>query len=135
MAVDQQPAINVLKEIETFLAANPSEVITIFVEDYVKSTNGLSKVFNASGLMKYRFPVDQMPKNGSDWPLLSNMINKNQRLLVFTSIASKEASEGIAYEWNYVVENQCKKRLCFDSLVLSSQSSLHLIVLISQFVL
>ncbi|KAJ8459754.1 hypothetical protein OPV22_032680 [Ensete ventricosum] len=101
-----QPAIDVLKEIETFLAANPSEVITIFVEDYVKSTKGLSKVFNASGLMKYWFPVDQMPKNGSDWPLLSNMINKNHRLLVFTSIASKEASEGIAYEWNYVVETQ-----------------------------
>ncbi|THU48399.1 hypothetical protein C4D60_Mb09t25840 [Musa balbisiana] len=104
-----QPAINVLKEIETFLAANPSEVITIFVEDYVKSTNGLSKVFNASGLMKYWFPADQMPKNGSDWPLLSNMINKNQRLLVFTSTASKEASEGIAYEWNYVVENQSNR--------------------------
>lgn len=51
-----------------------------------------------------------MPKNGSDWPLLSDMISKNQRLLVFTSKKSKEASEGIAYEWNYVVENQCKKR-------------------------
>ncbi|CAD5178733.1 unnamed protein product [Musa acuminata subsp. malaccensis] len=101
-----QPAINVLKEIETFLAANPSEVITIFIEDYVKSPSGLSKVFNASGLMKYWFPVDQMPKNGSDWPLLSKMIDQNHRLLVFTSVASKEASEGIAYEWNYVVENQ-----------------------------
>ncbi|URE09797.1 PI-PLC X domain-containing protein [Musa troglodytarum] len=101
-----QPAINVLKEIETFLATNPSEVITIFIEDYVKSPSGLSKVFNASGLMKYWFPVDQMPKNGSDWPLLSKMIDQNHRLLVFTSVASKEASEGIAYEWNYVVENQ-----------------------------
>ncbi|WOL12171.1 PI-PLC X domain-containing protein [Canna indica] len=101
-----QPAVNVLKEIKTFLEANPKEVITIFIEDYVKSTNGLGKVFNASGLMKYWFPVEEMPKNGSDWPLLSKMIDQNHRLLVFTSIASKEASEGIAYEWNYVVENQ-----------------------------
>ncbi|XP_042374284.1 PI-PLC X domain-containing protein At5g67130-like [Zingiber officinale] len=100
-----QPAINVLREIQVFLEANPSEVVTIFIEDYVRSTNGLTRVFNASGLMTYWYPVDQMPRNGS-WPLLSSMINQNHRLLVFTSIASKEASEGIAYEWNYVVENQ-----------------------------
>lgn len=98
-----------LKEIQSFLDANPSEVITIFIEDYVTSPHGLSKVFNASGLTKYWFPVSQMPKNGGDWPLLSDMISKNQRLLVFTSKSSKEGSEGIAYEWKYVVENQCKK--------------------------
>lgn len=101
-----QPAINVLKEIQAFLEANPSDVITIFIEDYVTSPQGLTKVFNASGLMKYWFPVSKMPKDGGDWPLLSDMINQNQRLLVFTSKSAKEASEGIAYEWNYVVENQ-----------------------------
>nr|CAD1838680.1 unnamed protein product [Ananas comosus var. bracteatus] len=100
-----QPAINVLKEIQAFLAANPSEVITIFIEDYT-APGGLTRVFNASGLMTYWFPVSQMPKNGGDWPLLSDMISKNQRLLVFTSKSKKEAAEGIAYEWNYVVENQ-----------------------------
>ncbi|XP_072998376.1 PI-PLC X domain-containing protein At5g67130-like [Typha latifolia] len=100
-----QPAINVLKEIQVFLEANPSEVITIFIEDYT-AAGGLTKVFNASGLTKYWFPVSSMPKNGGDWPLLSDMISKNQRLLVFTSKSAKEASEGIAYEWNYVVENQ-----------------------------
>ncbi|KAH1055695.1 hypothetical protein J1N35_033760 [Gossypium stocksii] len=47
-----------------------------------------------------------MPKNGEDWPLVSDMVAINQRLLVFTSIQSKEASEGIAYQWNYMVENQ-----------------------------
>lgn len=101
-----QPAINVLKEIQFFLKENPAEVITIFIEDYVKSSSGLTKVFSASGLSKYLFPISKMPKNGSDWPILSDMISKNYRLLVFTSIESKEASEGIAYEWNYVVENQ-----------------------------
>lgn len=101
-----QPAINTLKEIQAFLEANPSEVVTIIIEDYVKSPNGLGKVFNASGLAKYWFPLSQMPKNGEDWPLLSDMISKNQRLLVFTSKSAKEASEGIAYEWNYIVENQ-----------------------------
>lgn len=102
----QQPAINVLKEIQTFLEANPSEVITIFLEDYT-AVGSLPKVFKASGLMKYWFPVDKMPKSGGNWPLLKDMISQNQRLVVFTSKKSK-TSEGIAYEWSYVVENQCK---------------------------
>ncbi|GAB2292896.1 hypothetical protein Dimus_027124, partial [Dionaea muscipula] len=47
-----------------------------------------------------------MPTNGGDWPSVSDMAQKNQRLVVFTSISSKEASEGIAYQWRFVVENQ-----------------------------
>lgn len=97
-----------LIEIEKFLAANPKEVVTIFIEDYVTSPNGLTKAFTAAGLVKYMFPLASMPTAGGDWPTVAEMIAKNQRLLVFTSIKSKEASESIAYQWNYVVENQCK---------------------------
>lgn len=104
----QQPAINVLKEIQAFLEANPSEIVTIIIEDYVESPQGLTKVFEAAGLKKYWFPVAQMPKNGEDWPTVDDMVQNNQRLVVFTSKSAKEASEGIAYEWNYVVENQCE---------------------------
>ncbi|WCJ25541.1 PLC-like phosphodiesterases superfamily protein [Euphorbia peplus] len=98
------PAIDTLKEIEAFLSANPAEIVTIILEDYV-GPNGLTKVFTDAGLMKYWFPVTNMPKNGEDWPLVSDMVKNNQRLLVFTSIKSKEQSEGIAYQWNYMVEN------------------------------
>ncbi|KAK7263137.1 hypothetical protein RJT34_30722 [Clitoria ternatea] len=105
-ATSFQPAINVLKDIESFMEANPSEIVTIFIEDYVTSSQGLTKVFNASGLSKYWFPVSSMPKNGEDWPTVDDMVQKNQRLIVFTSKSSKEASEGIAYQWAYVVENQ-----------------------------
>ncbi|XP_012079241.1 PI-PLC X domain-containing protein At5g67130 [Jatropha curcas] len=101
-----QPAINVLKEIEAFLAANPSEIVTIFIEDYVLYPQGLTKIFDASGLKKYWFPVSKMPKDGEDWPTLDDMVQNNQRLVVFTSKADKEISEGIAYTWKYVVENQ-----------------------------
>ncbi|PON70475.1 PLC-like phosphodiesterase [Parasponia andersonii] len=101
-----QPAINVLKEVQTFLQSNPSEIVTIIIEDYVTSPKGLTKVFDAAGLRKYWFPLSRMPQNGGDWPTVDDMIQKNQRLVVFTSKASKEASEGIAYEWRYVVENQ-----------------------------
>ncbi|KAK7836671.1 pi-plc x domain-containing protein [Quercus suber] len=104
----QQPAINVLQEIKIFLEANPSEIITIILEDHVTSTNGLTKVFDAAGLRKFWFPSSRMPGHGKDWPTVDNMVNKNQRLVVFTSNQTKEASEGIAYQWKYTVENQCK---------------------------
>ncbi|XP_062224985.1 PI-PLC X domain-containing protein At5g67130-like [Phragmites australis] len=100
-----QPALNVLKEIQAFLESNPSEVITIFLEDYT-APGSLGKVFNAAGLTKYWFPVAKMPKNGGDWPPLKDMISQDQRLVVFTSKQGKEASEGLAHEWNYVVESQ-----------------------------
>lgn len=97
-----------MKEIEAFMSANPGEIVTLILEDYVQSPKGLSKVFTDAGLMKYWFPVSKMPKNGGDWPLVSDMLATNQRLLVFTSNKSKEYTEGIAYQWNYMVENQCK---------------------------
>ncbi|XP_021756555.1 PI-PLC X domain-containing protein At5g67130-like [Chenopodium quinoa] len=99
-------AIDTLKEIEVFMASNPSEIVTLILEDYVKTPKGLTKIFKESGLMKYWFPVSNMPKNGKNWPLVSQMVAKNQRLVVFTSDMDKERSEGIAYQWNYMVENQ-----------------------------
>ncbi|PIN06357.1 hypothetical protein CDL12_21079 [Handroanthus impetiginosus] len=100
------PAIDTLREIEAFLSSNPSEIVTIILEDYVRTPNGLTKVMRDAGLMKYLFPLSKMPKNGQDWPLVSDMVANNQRLLLFTSAKSKENSEGIAYQWNYMVENQ-----------------------------
>ncbi|KAH1052962.1 hypothetical protein GYH30_022309 [Glycine max] len=83
-----------LKEIEAFLSANPTEIVTIILEDYVHAPNGLTKVFTDAGLMKYWFPLIRVPRNGQDWPSM------------FTSITSKEQTEGIAYQWNFMVENQ-----------------------------
>lgn len=100
-------AIDTLKEVEAFLSGNPSEIVTLFLEDYVETPNGLSKVFKDAGLMKYWFPVSSMPQNGRDWPLVKDMVASNQRFVVFTSAKSKQESEGIAYQWNYVVENHC----------------------------
>ncbi|KAL3813492.1 hypothetical protein ACJIZ3_014760 [Penstemon smallii] len=101
-----QPALATFKEIEAFLKENPSEIVTLILQDYVETPKGLSKVFEEARLMKYWFPLWRMPKRGEDWPLVRDMIARNQRLVVFTSNESKEKSEGIAYQWNYMVENQ-----------------------------
>lgn len=97
-----------LREIQRFLETNPTEIVTIFIEDYVESPNGLTKVFDASGLTRFMFPLNRMPRDGGDWPTITDMVTQNQRLVVFTSKSTKEASESIAYEWSFVVENQCK---------------------------
>lgn len=91
-----------------FLDKNKDVVVTLILEDYVKSPHGLTKVFDASGLRKFMLPVTRMPKNGEDWPTLDDMVSHNQRLLVFTSNPHKEASEGIAFTWRYMIENQCE---------------------------
>lgn len=101
-----EPAIDTLREIEAFLSSNPTEIVTLILEDYVKAPKGLTKIFTKAGLMKYWFPISRMPRQGQNWPTVSDMVAKNQRLLVFTSMKSKEQSEGIAYQWNYMVENQ-----------------------------
>ncbi|MQL89538.1 hypothetical protein Taro_022111 [Colocasia esculenta] len=103
-----EPAINTLKEVEAFLSANPSEIVTIIIEDYVHTPKGLTKLFANADLLKFWYPVSEMPKNGKDWPSVTDMIAKNHRLLVFTSVASKEAEEGIAYQWRYMLENERK---------------------------
>eukprot|EP01018_Ginkgo_biloba_P013669 Gb_31703 [translate_table: standard] len=101
-----EPAVNTLREVEAFLSSNPTEIVTIFIEDYVHVSKGLTRVFTDAGLSKYWFPVASMPKHGEDWPTVTEMVANNQRLVVFTSISSKEATEGIAYQWRYVTENQ-----------------------------
>ncbi|PWA41059.1 PLC-like phosphodiesterases superfamily protein [Artemisia annua] len=102
----RQPAINTLREVEAFLSSNPTEIVTIILEDYVHTTKALTKLFADAGLDKYWYPVSKMPKKGEDWPTVTNMAQDNHRLLVFTSDSSKEVSEGIAYQWRYMVENE-----------------------------
>ncbi|KAI5007797.1 hypothetical protein ZWY2020_008845 [Hordeum vulgare] len=101
-----EPAIGTMMEVEAFLSANPSEIVTLILEDYVGSDHGLSKLFDSAGLTKYWFPVSSMPRDGGDWPRVRDMIRRNHRLLVFTSDESKQRAEGIAYQWNFMVESQ-----------------------------
>lgn len=121
----QQPAINTLREVEAFLSQYPTEIVTIIIEDYVQTPKGLTSLFVRAGLDKYFFPVSKMPKKGEDWPTVTEMVQKNYRLLVFSSVASKEAEEGIAYQWRYILENECKCHImsCFEYLGVAYMSS------------
>ncbi|CAL9062050.1 unnamed protein product, partial [Musa banksii] len=101
-----EPAINTLKEVEEFMTENPLEIVTIIIEEYVRSPKGLTKLFTDAGLVKFWYPISEIPMNGMDWPSVTDMVAKNHRLLVFTSDASKEANEGIVYQRRYMAENE-----------------------------
>ncbi|PHT36310.1 PI-PLC X domain-containing protein [Capsicum baccatum] len=91
-----QLAINILREIGVFVEANPSKIVTIIIEDYVRSPNSINKVFDAAGLRNLWFSVSQIPKSDGEWATIADMVQHNQRLVVFTSMFAKESSEGIA---------------------------------------
>ncbi|KAK3409267.1 hypothetical protein EUGRSUZ_J01401 [Eucalyptus grandis] len=86
--VPREPVLDTLKEIEALLS-DPADIFTLCWLDEI-----------------LWFPVSNMPKNSQDWPLIRDMVANSQRLLVFSSIQLKEQRERIAYQWNYMVENQ-----------------------------
>lgn len=101
-----EPASNTLRSVEEFLTQNPTEIVTIIIEDYVHTPKGLTTLFTNVGLDKYWYPISKMPRKGEDWPTVNEMVRQNHRLLVFTSDSSKEEAEGVAYQWRYMVENE-----------------------------
>ena len=78
----------------------------------MSSLNGLAKAFDATGLKMYLLTLTKMPQYSGDWPEIKDMVVDNQRLVVFTSNESKQESEGIAYQWNFMVAYKCKQIQC-----------------------
>ncbi|HEY5875440.1 MAG TPA: hypothetical protein VIT64_09075 [Ilumatobacteraceae bacterium] len=71
------PFLETLVGLRNWLAANPTEVVTLFIEDHVDSALIASDV-QAAGLLSY---VHQ-PVVGEPWPTLAEMIGSGQRLVV-----------------------------------------------------
>ena len=66
-----------LVDIRSWLATNPDEVLTIFIEDHVDAADAAESVL-AAGLEDYLYtPVD-----GEPFPTLAEMIQRGQRLVV-----------------------------------------------------
>ena len=95
-----EPLSTSLGIIEQFLNTNPNEIITIIFECYV-TANDIESEINASGLNNYLF--EKIPS--IDWPTLQEMIDDNQRLVIFTDENDATASQGwYHYIWEHAVE-------------------------------
>lgn len=71
-----------LNTIATFLKENPTEIVTIFLEDYVKDAKKLDAAFQQVKDFLL-VPADWDPKKEKGWPTLSWMQKNNKRLVVF----------------------------------------------------
>ena len=105
-----------LKPLAHFLRTNPTEIITIFLENYVHDKQLLDTAFRTSGIADYILtPSDWDPTKQNGWPTLKWMHLQNKRLIIFNSLGETS----LAYnQWQHVAENQwgtlIKRRACLE---------------------
>ena len=94
------PLSNIFNDIKTFLDNNPNEVVTIILECYVTS-NDIENEINQSGLSSYLYTHN----NSIGWPTLQNMIDNDNRLVIFTDEDDASSSQNwYHFVWDYAVE-------------------------------
>lgn len=94
------PLIDLFNNIKSFLDNNPNEVMTIILESYV-SANDIEDIVNQSGLNNYLYTHN----NSLGWPTLQNMIDNDNRLVIFTDEDDASSSQlWYHYVWDYAVE-------------------------------
>ena len=92
------PLSNILNDIKAFLDNNPNEIVTIILECYV-TANDIEGEINQSGLSNYLYA------HNSVWPTLQNMIDNDNRLVIFTDVDDASSSQNwYHYVWDYAVE-------------------------------
>ena len=92
------PLSNIFNDIKIFLDNNANEVVTIILECYV-TANEIESEINQSGLSVYLYT-----HNGI-WPTLQNMIDNDNRLVIFTDEDDASSSQNwYHYLWDYAVE-------------------------------
>ncbi|RUS13793.1 PLC-like phosphodiesterase [Endogone sp. FLAS-F59071] len=100
--LDAGPLTATLVKIKTWLEANPNEVVTIFLGNYVPFTPAqFAAAYAASGIntLVWTQPV------GKPWPTLQTMINANQRLVNFIDVgANYTVAPWLMAEYDFVFE-------------------------------
>ena len=100
IALGSEPLEDVLIDIQQFLQANPTEVVTIIFEANI-SASAMATVFTSSGLDPYL----HTQTFGQPWPTLQEMIDVDQRLVVLSDVDDAGPSEPwYHYMWDYCVE-------------------------------
>ena len=94
------PFSDLLNDIKSFLDNNSNEIITIILECYI-TANDIEDEINQAGLSNYLYTHN----SNTGWPTLQNMINNNNRLVIFTDVNDASSSQlWYHYVWDYAVE-------------------------------
>ena len=92
------PLSEIFNDVKTFLDNNPNEIVTIILECYVDA-NTIEDEVNQSGLSNYLY------SHNLTWPTLQNMINNNNRLVIFSDMNDASSSQSwYHYIWDHAVE-------------------------------
>ena len=98
IALGYIPLSAIFNDIKTFLDNNPNEIVTIILECYV-TANYIEDEINQAGLSNYLYI------HNSGWPTLQNMIDNDNRLVIFSDVDDANSSQNwYHYVWDYAVE-------------------------------
>ncbi|KAJ1891564.1 hypothetical protein LPJ66_006849 [Kickxella alabastrina] len=107
--LDKGPLEDTLKVFARFMEENPREVVTFIIENVGEfKAEEIGPSFVAAQLDRYAFVPSFAPKlekAAYEWPTLAEMIERDQRLVVF--IDNKADTERVPYilpEWEYMME-------------------------------
>ncbi|ORZ40584.1 PLC-like phosphodiesterase, partial [Catenaria anguillulae PL171] len=99
-------AADMLREVTTFMNANPREVVTIVFENAAGANAAeIEAVFREAGLLDRLY---SQPASSPTWPTLGELIDRNKRLIVFApglpSIPAGQPQPLIMNQFDYVSE-------------------------------
>lgn len=103
-ALGATPLQEALTEVRAFLDRNQHEVIVLILQDEV-SAEDMAAAFEASGLIRYVYT--HLPD--ADWPTLREMIERNERLVVFAEVGSPPP-DWYHHFWDYAEETRYSYR-------------------------
>ncbi len=92
-SLGSRPLLDTLKDVEDFITAHPTEVVTLLMESGAVSTDVLADTFTKSGLA----PHLHEQKLGEPWPTLGRMIQHGDRVVVFH--VDLTGAGGPTYPW------------------------------------
>ncbi|MFD9703284.1 ricin-type beta-trefoil lectin domain protein [Lentzea sp. NPDC059081] len=103
--VSKPVALNVdLQRMVDFLKARPTEIVTVFLEDYVSADVLRAELARVQGLADVLYRAEGVREHG--WPTLSQMRASGKRLLIFTSHGRDgRENAGVLYQSDWTVEN------------------------------
>jgi len=90
---------NELEVIANFLKDNPTEILTIILESYIEFAN-FEKAIEQNGLLPFLY----YPQATGEWPILQNMIDSNQRLVILSDVKDENAAPWYIYVWDVAFE-------------------------------
>lgn len=104
-ALPPQRLYQALNDVVNFLKENLTEIVTILLEDYTNTNELKDELEKVKDLKELIYDPDNdekwQVKENNAWPLLSDMIQRNKRLVIFSSKNHKNEVEKIGFSLTF----------------------------------